>query len=616
LLLTRVTDVCVRFSRAALVAWCVSLGACTANDAASTAEDASAADSQQDVGPRQQHPSVEAGAPASCTPRAEAPFRRCTGVAPVASLVQDFESGDYAALTAQSAWFDYDDGSSGSLSVEVRADGDNGVLHAVSNAWTVWGAGIGVLLHAPGSCTDYCAVDGSAHTGVRFRARGQGHLRLILATPDQTPVSEGGSCQLSGENCFDQAGADFELTQDWQVLSFPFCLLRPEGWGVSPSGFELDVRQLTALHFRLTHSAPVELWLDDVEFYVAPNDAAAADCSLPCPLDAAPSAALIDPEYTELTLSDELGLYTFEQQTTGDCGSVTRRYLSYVPQQLGADLEAPVLFALHGSGANAESMQGLQTHGGLDELAEREGFIVVYGNAAPGAHTDPSPFIPNSGAWRQSFYDDGQVDDVEYLQLVLADLRLRGVIGESNPVYLTGLSNGGGMVLEAARRAPEMFAGIAPVMPFDGWIPSAVPDLTGTGLSRVLFAYAPEDPGLPDAYTAVLEGLPAQWAAALGMSPEAIAQPLSTAHPDVVQEGDGYVGEAEAALATRDSRVTQFDFATSDGRAALRVLRYERAGHFWPHPMPDSETWIIDRWGFRNQDVDASVAVVEFLLRP
>jgi len=64
--------------------------------------------------------------------------------------------------------------------------------------------------------------------------------------------------------------------------------------------------------------------------------------------------------------------------------------------------------------------------------------------------------VHNSGAWRQDFYDDGQVDDLEYLDLVLGDLLDRGIISGDNAVYLTGLSNGGGMVLEAARRADEL----------------------------------------------------------------------------------------------------------------------------------------------------------------
>ena len=114
--------------------------------------------------------------------------------------------------------------------------------------------------------------------------------------------------------------------------------------------------------------------------------------------------------------------------------------------------------ALHGSGGNAESFQDSMARGGLDALAEREGFVVVYPNAAPGAHSRPG--VANSGAWRQASADDGQVVDFEYLDLVLEDLERRQVLSGKNPLFLMGLSNGGGMVLEVAKRSPERVHGV------------------------------------------------------------------------------------------------------------------------------------------------------------
>jgi poly(3-hydroxybutyrate) depolymerase len=80
------------------------------------------------------------------------------------------------------------------------------------------------------------------------------------------------------------------------------------------------------------------------------------------------------------------------------------------------------------------------------------------------------------------------------------------------------MSNGGGMVLEAAKRMPDRFAGIAPFMAWDGYEPTPVPDLSGTGLTRVVFGYAPGDPGMPKNYVEVLSQLPGRWGRALGMN--------------------------------------------------------------------------------------------------
>ena len=267
---------------------------------------------------------------------------------------------------------------------------------------------------------------------------------------------------------------------------------------------------------------------------------------------------------------------------------------------------------LHGSSSNAESMQQFMTRGRFDELAERDGFIVVYGNAAPGAHTDPSPTFPNTGVWRQGSLDDGEVDDVAYLFQVLDDLKTRGVIRGNNPLFLTGLSNGGGMVLRAAKQAPERFRGIAPVMPYDGVKPTVVPNLVGTGMTRVCLIYTMNDPGLPKGYHEILSGLPKQWAQALGISTSEIENPQHVELADRIREGEGYVGNNETARSTLNSHATKYDFVEPKSDAQLRVIALDHAGHFWPHPGGESASWAINRWGFRNQDFDAADLIWDF----
>lgn len=78
--------------------------------------------------------------------------------------------------------------------------------------------------------------------------------------------------------------------------------------------------------------------------------------------------------------------------------------------------------------------------------------------------------------------------------------KFRDVTSGDIPVYLTGISHGGGMVLEAASRAPERFRGIAPLMACAGMHPPPIPKLRGKGLNRVPLTYAAKDPGVQDGF--------------------------------------------------------------------------------------------------------------------
>jgi poly(3-hydroxybutyrate) depolymerase len=401
-----------------------------------------------------------------------------------------------------------------------------------------------------------------------------------------------------------------DLDDQWKTYEYPFCVFLAEGWGGSKQAVEPS--KLFSFHFKSGAREQNELWLDDLAFYQTAKGAPAPRCAPPCPLEAAPRSARVEPAFSTAPLSDELTVHTFEQATRS-CGGLTRRYLSYVPRGMRARSSAPVLIMLHGSSGNAESARTFQTHNRFEALAARDRFVVVYGNAASGPDTSPDPGFPNTGSWRHGLTGDNQVDDVDYLERVLGDLVVRGVLKGDNPVYLAGLSNGGGMVLEAARRIPHRIRGIAALMPYDGLRPEPARDLSGTKLRRALFAYSIGDPGLPDGYHRILAPLPGAWAATMGVPAAVIAAPSKTLLPDLTVEGQGYRGRNAVALSTRNSRVTELDMATADGGAQVRVLVMDHAGHFWPSPTPDTEDWILDTWGFRNQDFDAADMVWEYL---
>lgn len=323
----------------------------------------------------------------------------------------------------------------------------------------------------------------------------------------------------------------------------------------------------------------------------------------------APSDAIYDPGRLDAPPQPGLSVHTFDQDVVG-CGTVQRRYLSYVPPGVGARSAAPVLIVLHGQGASAEQMMGFQTRGTFNRLAEERGLMVIYGNGLPTEFNFAS--LANSGAWRS---EEGAgvagPDDVAYLDRVVADLKARAVIAGGNDVYLIGQSNGGGMVLRAAQDRPQAYVGVAAFMPFAGLSPSAPEHLEHTRLRRVMFAFSLADPRLPPGYAAtVLIPLGHWWAHALGLGTEDGANDVVTALPDTVREGEGQGIDAPAVRATRASAAQRLDRRKGD--RAFRQLVFDRAGHFWPTRQYADPERVLRRFGLRNQDVEGAEEVWAF----
>lgn len=509
-------------------------------------------------------------------------------------------------------WFSYSDGSAGGVLRQEASTFEPGqrALHVTASGFREWGAGVGVTLGELAAAQAPCEFDGSAYSGVRFRAKGHGAMRFAVATVPSMPIADGGSCR-GGPACYDFPGANVSLKPEWETFEFAFCNLTPVGWGEASA--RVDPHRLFSLQFRLPNGMDHDVWLDDVALIPRSAASDAARCGPVCPLAAVPPDADIEPGRLSTDhAAAGLSVHTFAQETKS-CGPLTRRYLEYLPKRLPKGSAAPVVILLHGAAASAEAFRDFQTHARFEALSERDGFIVVYGNAAPGPS---SSNWPNSGSWVQSPDSTDEVDDVGYLDGVRKDMLRREVINSKSPIFLVGQSNGGGMVLEAARLHPERYAGVAALMPFVGPSPGPVALPSSAHLSRVLIAYSLTDPGLPTGHALVLKKVADSWARALGIPANVIATPLRTALPNPVDEGASYSGQVANALATRQSHGEQLDlFSPSKGESAnaVRLLIFEHAGHFWPNPVQDTWPEALERWGLRNQDIDAADAVWDFL---
>ncbi|MDR7486081.1 MAG: PHB depolymerase family esterase [Armatimonadota bacterium] len=131
-------------------------------------------------------------------------------------------------------------------------------------------------------------------------------------------------------------------------------------------------------------------------------------------------------------------------------GGLTRTYRTYVPS--GGAGPMPLLLALHGGGGSGAAMERL-TQGGLNRLADRERFVVVYPDGVD-RHWNDGRGIQAYRAHRED------LDDVGFIAALIGRVAQSVPIDERR-VYATGISNGGLMAFRLARELADRVAAIA-----------------------------------------------------------------------------------------------------------------------------------------------------------
>ena len=287
---------------------------------------------------------------------------------------------------------------------------------------------------------------------------------------------------------------------------------------------------------------------------------------------------------------------------------VQRRYLVYAPTTL-PPRPAPVVLVFPGYSASAEAAAFYYTHGRFEALADRDGFVVVYGNGLPHPpDAREKPAVPQGGFLQGCLAEHaGEGIDVTYVRRILDELEAEVAIDRAR-IYATGLSAGGGMSFELALEAPDLVAAIAPVAPLPfqptgPWLHGCHPRPGYDRLSIAMLA-ATDDPFIsyapgssreyPAARYPGMEDTRDAWLAALRISGE----PEVDVFPDTVQ-GDSYEPDTGRTSSTIERRRYR---AGSDGRE-LWFYKAVGMGHAWPSP---TQTWsgLWKRFGKTNQDID------------
>lgn len=244
-----------------------------------------------------------------------------------------------------------------------------------------------------------------------------------------------------------------------------------------------------------------------------------------------------------------------------------RAYIVHVPPQQRSAL--PVVVAFHGGGGEA---RGFQEYAGLDAVADREGFAVVY---PYGSGVLPRRLLTWNAGGCCGWAMNNAVDDVAFSIAVLDDLAGRLDI-DARRVFVTGHSNGAMMAYRLAAERDDRVAAVAAV--------AGAMNLDTFGPARpvaILHIHSLDDPRAPynggpgppfpgtnvrSMHRPVEEGL-ARWRARNGC-------------PDTSREVEARRGRAGTVNAGQTATLLVWEPCATAATVALWKL--SGVGHGWP----------------------------------
>jgi polyhydroxybutyrate depolymerase len=258
-----------------------------------------------------------------------------------------------------------------------------------------------------------------------------------------------------------------------------------------------------------------------------------------------------------------------------------RTYQLFVPPSYDGSKAVPLVLALHGRGGDSLGMRDLTS---LNQLAEREGFIVVYPDGYEKSWADGRGTTPA---------DEAGINDVGFISSLIDKLS-RGYQIIPEQIYATGMSNGGHMSYRLACELSEKIAAVAPVA-------ASLSENLAANCSPqrpvpVLQIHGTADPIRPyeggEARGMVLSA-PASvafWGSKNGCSSE----PSSTNLPDTAQDG---------------TTVTLTSYSGCQQGADVQHYIVVEGGHTWPGGLQYLPERMV---GKTSQDINASEVIWKF----
>ena len=135
---------------------------------------------------------------------------------------------------------------------------------------------------------------------------------------------------------------------------------------------------------------------------------------------------------------------------------LTRTYSVHAPAQIGP--QVPLVLVLHGADSNGTEAARYTS---MSTLADREGFIVVYPDGAPGrANSDRGRTWNAVHCCGKAYQND--IDDLGFLTALIEKMLATYPV-DPKRIYVVGHSNGAMMAYKLAAEKSELIAAIAPI---------------------------------------------------------------------------------------------------------------------------------------------------------
>ena len=128
-----------------------------------------------------------------------------------------------------------------------------------------------------------------------------------------------------------------------------------------------------------------------------------------------------------------------------------RDFRIYLPKEFSNRTFTPLVVSFHGYGSNAKEQERLTQ---FDRLADKYNFIVVYPDGTPGTGS--------TRGWNTGLHRKITTDDVLFTSNLL-NLLQSNICIDSRRIYVSGFSNGGGLVNELTCSMANRIAAFAPV---------------------------------------------------------------------------------------------------------------------------------------------------------
>ena len=263
-----------------------------------------------------------------------------------------------------------------------------------------------------------------------------------------------------------------------------------------------------------------------------------------------------------------------------------RTFIVHLPRDFATRGPLPVVVAFHGGGGNAA---GFARYAGLDRVADREGFVVVYPDGTGRAGRQLLTW--NAGGCCGAA-QTAHVDDVGFTLAILRDLA-RDLPLDRTRVYATGHSNGAMMAYRLAADAADRIAavgavsGMMVVERFNPARPVAVLHIHSVDDPRALYrgGLGPPFPGTDvRSHHASVEGGLARWL----VVDRCPTEPTEGVPRQAMVHGVEHTAELLA-------------WEPCESEASVAHWRLTKAGHGWPghvSPLPERimgpDTTVID----------------------